>query len=304
MADVRDRSQTLTGREITASEVTALYVGDADVDVDARQLELGQLSSAHIRGIIGRTREMLQYVSSVSSAVLLVRRANAVEKLVDGALKTCLLLETEQFELKQEAAETHLRTQRRAGQLLGQMKKHSGGRPATTGDTTASVSGEPPTLRQMGISGHDSHRWQRIASLPDDVFETHVRESRERRMELTTSRVLLVARKLAQERDDDSEDTETKRSDGQALLAEYESARPRFMDVIWLDPSKLAGAMGPDRRQLEYEHVQRLELWLEEFRCALLAAGVPKGPVREDSAGVRKQAVGSHVVASIRPARQ
>src|SRR5690348_10978148 len=66
---------------------------------------------AALMGIIRQTREMIRHVDNARDAALLVRRANATEKLLDEALKSYRLLEDEQFELKQDVAETHIRTQ-------------------------------------------------------------------------------------------------------------------------------------------------------------------------------------------------
>jgi len=64
------------------------------------------------------------------------------------------------------------RTAKWAGQLLKQMKKAKGG-----GDTTKpkehrlhSESGAK-TLAELGVSEIQSHRWQKLADVPDDQFE-------------------------------------------------------------------------------------------------------------------------------------
>src|SRR5258708_28607915 len=84
---------------------------------------------ARLTEVIRQTRDMIAYVDNARDGALLVRRANATDKLLAEALKGCHELESEQFALRQSAAEAHLRTQRRAGELLASMEKNGGGRP-------------------------------------------------------------------------------------------------------------------------------------------------------------------------------
>lgn len=45
-------------------------------------------------------------------------------------------------------------------------------------------------LSELGIEKTQSHRWQRIASVPEDVFEAHVTETKDAKKELTSASVL------------------------------------------------------------------------------------------------------------------
>jgi hypothetical protein len=228
----------------------------------------GEVDADQLSHIVRQARDMIQYIGSARDAVLLVRRASAVDKLVDEALKSCHLLEEEQFELKQEASEAHLRTQRRAGELLSDMMLHAGGRPTKTGSAAGAVSDRPPTLKQLGIDRHESHRWRRIASLPSDVFEEHVAMCRSERRELTTSGVMQLVKRL-HAMDRDADDVEARPSGGPALLVEYQKAMGRMSELIWLDPLPLASTMGPDQRASEIQRLRRLRTWLDEFELAL-----------------------------------
>lgn len=217
-------------------------------------------------------KELIRFVDSARDAALLVRRASAVEELLDEALKSYHTLEAQQFDLKQDAAETHLRTQRRAGELLHQVAKHPGGRPrATSAVNGGAPAAQIPTLKQLGIDGHESHRWQRIASIPPAAFEEYIVECRRRRRELTRASVMAFAHRL-QTSDDDSIDASDTPSDGRALLREYEAAVKGMSDIVWLDPVKLVSAMPPTRRHEELARSQRLQAWLNEFDQALQSA--------------------------------
>jgi hypothetical protein len=225
-------------------------------------------SAAQLQLLVQRIREMVHYVDSARDAVLLVRRANAVGKLVDEALKSCRILEEQQFELRQDATEAHLRTLRRAGELLTAMPLHPGGRPAQQPDEEPDAGDRPPTLRELGITNHESHRWQRIAKLPDTWFEEHIRDCREHRRELTTSGLLVLAKRFTQE-GDDADLGDERPSGKEALFREYEAARDQISNVIWLDPIALARSLDTVGRQRELDRLRRWRMWLDEFETAL-----------------------------------
>ena len=218
-----------------------------------------------VRHLVQQTQAMINLVKNERDAVLLVRRASATEKLLAQMLKASAAMEDEQFELRQAAAEAHLRTQRRAGELLAELEKHPGGRPSK-----AHVKpDQPPSLRQLGIGVHESHRWQRIASLPSDQFERYLAECLDKRRELTVAGALLLARQLAREQQE--ADDEVKLSDGPSLLAEYDKARSHLTDLIWLDPTTLALAVDPTRRMPLIGELTRFRLWMDEVIQALTA---------------------------------
>lgn len=227
----------------------------------------GQVDAGQLSDIVRRTMDMIEYIGSARDAILLVRHASAVGKLVDEALKSCRLLEEDQFDLKQAASEAHLRTQRRAGELLSDVLLHAGGRPSRTGSVNGAVS-DRPTLKQLGIDRHESHRWRRIASLPADVFDEYLTTCRSQRRELTTIGVLQLANRMAVlEREQD--DVEARPSGGPALLVEYQKAMRGMTELIWLDPLPLASALQPAERAGEIDRLRRLRLWLDEFESAL-----------------------------------
>lgn len=228
-------------------------------------------SAAQLQLLVQQIREMVRYVDSARDAVLLVRRANAVGKLVDEALKSCRILEEQQFELRQDATEAHLRTLRRAGELLTVVPLHPGGRPPQHPDDEPDAGDRPITLRELGITSHESHRWQRIAKLPDDWFERHIHDCREHRRELTTSGLLVLAKRFTEE-GDDADPGDERPSGTEALFREYEAARDHISNVIWLDPIALARSLDPVGRRRELDRLRRWRTWLDEFESALAGA--------------------------------
>jgi hypothetical protein len=68
------------------------------------------------------------------------------------------------------AAEIKIRAERKAGEILAGMELDAGGRPAETSCTTQQVY-DAPTLSELGVERTQSHRWQRVASIPEQAFE-------------------------------------------------------------------------------------------------------------------------------------
>jgi hypothetical protein len=91
------------------------------------------------------------------------------------------------LEAQNHAAEIKLYAERRAGELLAQTIQHQGGRPTKNGSTLE------PFLPE-GVSKQQSHRSQLEASVPADVFARYVEATKAAGQELTSARVLQLAR--------------------------------------------------------------------------------------------------------------
>jgi hypothetical protein len=215
-----------------------------------------------------RTRAMIDHVRTLPDAALLVRHSGAASKLVHEALKTFRALEQEQFELKQAAAETHLRTQRRAGELLSELAKHPGGRSATA-SVVEGVRRKPATLRELRITPQESHRWQRIAMIPNDRFDAFIAASRQRGKELTVSAAVALAKQILSEPSDDGGHPAAVGAKA-AQLAEFTRVRPYISRVISLDAAALASVMSPAERRNALDELARWRLWATEFNISLL----------------------------------
>jgi hypothetical protein len=77
-------------------------------------------------------------------------------------------------EFKVAAAEINLWLHRRLGELLEAAEKHKGGRPSKTHDTMSSVS----TLAELGVTGKQSERWQKLAGLEEPAFQGYLDRAR------------------------------------------------------------------------------------------------------------------------------
>lgn len=82
------------------------------------------------------------------------------------------------FENERKAATIRIRAERRMGQLLKQQEKNKGSAGRLSGRDSPGTPivrpperKPPPTLKQQGISKHESSQAQRLADIPDEEFE-------------------------------------------------------------------------------------------------------------------------------------
>lgn len=93
-------------------------------------------------------------------------------------------------ELIQYATEIKVRAERRCGELLQTVEKNRGA--ATPSDDTRA---SPPTLRDMGLTYDESSRYQSLASMSHEHFETAVATAKATAGEVTTAFMLREAAK-------------------------------------------------------------------------------------------------------------
>ena len=103
------------------------------------------------------------------------------------------------LEAQNDAAEIPLRAERRAGELVADMRMHAGGRPPQDGTArnrlrTVSGFASPARLSDLQITYRHRAQWQQLAAVPDPVFEAHIRTTRSRQRELTTAGALALVR--------------------------------------------------------------------------------------------------------------
>lgn len=122
----------------------------------------------------------------LSEARVAIQRASSLREVRDirdkaEAIRMYAKARGESFCIQQEAAEVKLRAERKAGELLAGMEKSSN-----------RFSGS--TLEPLGIEKHQSHRWQRIATLPEPAFEDFIETTKAAEKELTTAGALSRAK--------------------------------------------------------------------------------------------------------------
>lgn len=227
-----------------------------------------------LREGIRHGRERLAQVETVQTATLLVRQSGVAVKVLPEIIKA-RRAERERFELLLEAAELHLRSQRRAGELLGPLPLHRGGRPRRnlsheeTGSAMEQDFEGLPTLREMGITRKEAHRWRRLASIPEVEFESYIQDGRDRAVEITTAGALALAGRLGRE----EEDAVTAVPSGSvAELAEFEKVRRQLSRLLWLDPMALQVVLPVGDRERVLADIRRVQRWLVRVEAALSEA--------------------------------
>jgi site-specific DNA-methyltransferase (adenine-specific) len=114
------------------------------------------------------------------------------------AIETWAKAEKKDAELQNMIAEQKIRTQRILGQLLKENIQHQGGRPKEEKQSNSTT-----VLSDFGITKDQSSTFQKIASLPDEIFEAEIATAKDeslKRVELTTSRVLTAAKEYEQQK--------------------------------------------------------------------------------------------------------
>ncbi len=142
------------------------------------------------------------------------------------------------LEAQNYAAELKLRAERKLGEMLKETPKQHGARPADMGLQSAT----PSSLSDLGIEKTQSHRWQKVASLPEAVFEEKIEETKQAGEELTTARMLRVAHDLdvQEKREEVAEQRRAapckalfRREAAQEFIARFE---PESIDLLLTDP--------------------------------------------------------------------
>lgn len=92
------------------------------------------------------------------------------------------------------ATEIKVRAERRAGEMLASGRL-TGDRAKSGGDMKKAKESQPPTLSEIGITRDQSSRWQSLASMSDEHFETAVATAKDTAGQVTTAFMLREAQK-------------------------------------------------------------------------------------------------------------
>lgn len=109
------------------------------------------------------------------------------------------------LEMQNQCAEIKIRAERRAGEMLKNMPKNTGGGD-TSGGNIVQPPQEPPKLSDIGINKSQSSRWQKIAEIPEEDFEKHIIETKEKKGELTSYSVQKLALQIKQPQETETPD--------------------------------------------------------------------------------------------------
>jgi hypothetical protein len=106
------------------------------------------------------------------TAIEAAHRVDEVKDIRDVAVAWevyCQQAKNTQAEIK--ACEIRLRAERKAGQLLARMEKAKGGGERGVGRRGGMRSTGTTTLKDLGITKDQSAKWQKLGSIPEEVFE-------------------------------------------------------------------------------------------------------------------------------------
>lgn len=103
--------------------------------------------------------------------------------------------------------EIKLRAERRAGELLKETPLNTGakgqlnGNPLFGGSIVLPPKNDALMLSDVGINKTQSSRWQMLATLPEELFESALEEYKEREVELTTASIMGIAKEHKNKRE-------------------------------------------------------------------------------------------------------
>ncbi len=124
------------------------------------------------------------------AARVALEKASTIDEVKDvhdqaEALRLYFKQTVEGLEMQNQCAAIKLRAERKGGELIAVMDKNQGG-PVRLQPATAL----PPTLAEQGIEKTRSHRWQKVAAVPEDEFEDYIETTTNNQQELTTAGLL------------------------------------------------------------------------------------------------------------------
>jgi hypothetical protein len=115
----------------------------------------------------------LELYDSMVTAIAECHRIDEVKPIRDKARALELYAQqARNLEAERRAAEVRVRAERRAGELLQDMAEHGERDPGKGGDRKSQSQPETVKLSDLGITKTQSSRWQALAAVPKNDFET------------------------------------------------------------------------------------------------------------------------------------
>lgn len=142
--------------------------------------------------------DALARLSAATTALAESRTLDEVKRILDlaEAARTYARAAKMGLEAANYAAEIKLRAERKAGELLAQLERDKPG-PRTELNSSVEFNSEyRAVLTENDIAPTTAHRWQTVATVPDEVFEEHIAEVRQEQQEITSAGLLRLAGEL------------------------------------------------------------------------------------------------------------
>lgn len=213
-------------------------------------MKLAKVEPAQQLVCVEKAKQMLAEAKSVGEVKAIRDQAQAVAHY--------LKQQAASFQAQQDAAEIKLRAERRLGEMLRETVNHKGSRGQLKGST---VKPQESTL-PIGVSKTQSHRWQAVATVPEQRFEQYIAQCLETWEELTTKGALRLAKEQRREATRESNRRLVEASTEEAGTPELEDRR---FPCIVLDPPWDWGDEG-DQDQLGRARPQYATLSFEGVR--------------------------------------
>lgn len=138
-------------------------------------------------------KQQLAEIKTIESGINYLNKVKAIEVWAKAEKKDA--------ELQNMIAEQKIRTQRILGQLLKESEVSKNGQLAGKEIGGKDIRPSNTKLSDFGLTKDQSSTFQKIAALPEEVFEKEIATAKvesEKRIELTTSRVLTAAKEYEQ----------------------------------------------------------------------------------------------------------
>ena len=133
----------------------------------------------------------LAKIDAIRTAIAQAKTLNEVRNIRDKAEAIRVYVKAAGYglDIQNDAAEAKIHAERKAGEMLAEQG------PKRGGDRKSKSKGHDVTLKDIGVTNKQSERWQAEASVPEEVFQAHVAEVREKGGEVTSAGVIQLAKR-------------------------------------------------------------------------------------------------------------
>lgn len=146
--------------------------------------------------------DALARLSAATQALAEASTLDEIKSIIDiaEAAKTYARAAKLGLEAANNAAEIKLRAERKAGELLAQLERDKGGDRHSSTFQPGILSEYRAVLTESEIAPTTAHRWQTIATIPEETFEEHIATVKGEKKEITTHGVLKLKQKATRKK--------------------------------------------------------------------------------------------------------